>query len=74
VVASALAAADPNHAGWIYTAVLDVLTVFGDQRDAAVRVCEALTQHPDDRVRDGATRLIATLTEINPVLLPVQDN
>ncbi|MEH1099559.1 hypothetical protein [Micromonospora sp. CPCC 205561] len=69
VVASALAAADPNHADWIHTAVLDVFMVFGSERDAAVRECAALTRSPDGHVRDGATRLLGTLVEIEPVLL-----
>lgn len=74
VVASALATADPNHADWIHTALLDVFMVFGSNRDAALRECEALTQTPDDHVRSGATRLVGTLTEINPLLHPSRDD
>ena len=73
-VASALATADPGRADWIDRAVLDVFGVFGRDRDAAVRECELLTPDPDERVRRGAGRLIGMLTEIDPVLHPVQDD
>ncbi|MFI7670555.1 hypothetical protein [Nocardia sp. NPDC049526] len=72
-VASGLAAADPNHADWIRTAVLDVFGVFSRDRDAAVRECETLTGAPDELVRHGASQLIAMLAEINPILRPAQD-
>jgi hypothetical protein len=65
VVASALAVADPNHADWVGTAVFDVFMVSSDERDAAVRECEALTRSPDERRRLGAGRLMALLTEID---------
>lgn len=74
VVASALAAAGPNHADWIYTAVRDVFMVFGRDRDAAVRGCETLIHDPDGRVRDGVAQLIDMLGEIDPVLLPSGDD
>ncbi|WP_051772169.1 hypothetical protein [Saccharothrix sp. NRRL B-16314] len=67
-VASALAAADPNHADWVGTAVRDVFAVFSDERDAAVRECEVLTGHPDERTRRGAGLLTAVLTGIEPIL------
>jgi hypothetical protein len=73
-VASALAIADANHADWIHTTVVDVFGVYSRDRDAAVRVCEALIRDPDERLRRGAERLIATLTEINPVLYPAQND
>ncbi|MGO4649129.1 hypothetical protein AB4305_29910 [Nocardia sp. 2YAB30] len=73
-VASGLAAADPNHADWIHTAVLDVFGVFSRDRDAAVRECEILTGAPDEQVRRGAGQLITMLAEINPILRPAQDN
>jgi hypothetical protein len=72
-VASALAAADPNLADWIHTAVLDVFGVLSTDRDAAVRVCEALARDADERVRRGAERLIAMLVKIDPILYPAQD-
>jgi hypothetical protein len=72
-VASALAAADPNHADWIHTAVVDVFGVFASDRDAAVRECKALTQDQDDQLSDGADRLIAMLVELSPILFPVRD-
>lgn len=75
VVAWALAEADPNHADWIGTAVIDVFGVFATDRDDAVRVCEALARdHDEERVRRGAARLIATLVRINPVLHPVRED
>ncbi|MGO4616730.1 hypothetical protein AB4305_11045 [Nocardia sp. 2YAB30] len=73
-VASGLAAADPNHADWIHTAVLDVFGVSSRDRDAAVRECEILTGSPDEQARRGASRLIAMLAGINPILRPAQDN
>ncbi|WP_433761863.1 hypothetical protein [Nocardia sp. CA-135398] len=72
-VAAGLAAADPNHADWIRTAVLDVFGVFSRDRDAAVRECETLTEAPDELVRHGASQLIAMLAEINPILRPARD-
>jgi hypothetical protein len=74
VVASALAAADPNHADWIHTAVLDVFMVYSRDRDAAVRECEVLTRGADEQVRCGGRRLIDMLTKISPILYPVQDD
>jgi hypothetical protein len=74
MVASALAAADPNHADWIHTAVLDVFMVFAADRDAALRECEALARGADEQVRRGGRRLIGMLEEIDPILHPVQDN
>jgi hypothetical protein len=73
-VGSGLAAADPDHADWIHTAVLDVFGVYSRDRDAAVRECEILTRDPDEQVRRGASQLIAMLTGINPVLLPARDD
>jgi hypothetical protein len=74
VVASALAAADPNHADWIHTAMLDVFMVFARDRDAALRECEVLTRGTDEQVRCGGHQLIDMLTEINPILYPAQDD
>jgi hypothetical protein len=64
VVASALAAADPNHADWIHTAVLDVFMVFARDRDAALRECELFTRGADEQVRRGGHGLIDMLAEI----------
>jgi len=68
LVASALAGADPSHADWIDTAVLDVFGIFASERDAALQVCETLTRSADERASRGATLLIAFLAEISPVL------
>ena len=73
-IASALAAADPNHADWIHTAVLDVFGVLSIERDAAVRVSEALAWDPDERVRRGAEQLVAMLVKIDPILYPAQND
>lgn len=73
-IASALATADPNHADWIHTAVLDVFSVFTRDRDAALRECEALTQDVDEQARTGIEELIAMLTAINPIFRPAQND
>jgi hypothetical protein len=73
-VAAALAAADPNHTDWIFTAVLDVYRAFSRDRDAAMRECEALTRDTDEQTRSGASRLAAMLTEIDPILRPAQND
>jgi hypothetical protein len=74
VVASALAAAGPNHADWIHTAVLDVFGVFSRDRDAAVRECEALARDSDEQTRCGVNQLTAMLGGINPILRPAQND
>jgi hypothetical protein len=74
VVATALAAADPNHADWIHTAVLDVFGVFSRDRDTAVRECEALALDSDEQTRCGLDRLTAMLVRINPILHPAQND
>lgn len=74
VVASALAAADPNHADWIHAAVLDVFGVFSSDRDAAMRECEALARDADDRARRGAGQLTAMLAAINPIIRPARND
>ncbi|MEU4673976.1 hypothetical protein AB0F91_39975 [Amycolatopsis sp. NPDC023774] len=68
VVAAALAAAGPDHAEWIHTAVLDVFGVIASERDAAVRECEAVERDADERARHGAGQLAAMLAELSPVL------
>ena len=42
-------------------------------RDAAVRVREALVRDPDERVRRGAEPLIAMLVKIDPILYAAQN-
>jgi hypothetical protein len=74
VVASALAAADPNHANWIHTAVPDVFMVFSRDRDAALQECEVLTRGADEQVRCGGRQLIEMLSKIDPIPNPVQDD
>ncbi|GAB3939500.1 hypothetical protein [Micromonospora vulcania] len=74
VVAAALDRADANHADWIHSAVLAVFEVFGRDRDAAVRECAPLTRDADDHVRNGANQLIEMLAEINPVLVPTEND
>jgi hypothetical protein len=70
-VASAMAVADPNHEDWLCTAVHDVFDVYATQRDAAVHVCDAMAESPDETLRRGADRLRDILREITPVLWPV---
>jgi hypothetical protein len=69
-----IAAADPNHADWIDTAVLDVFGGFSRDRDAAVRECEALARDSDEQTRCGVDQLTAMLVGINPILHPVQND
>ncbi|OKI15989.1 HEAT repeat domain-containing protein [Streptomyces sp. CB03911] len=72
VVASALAIADPSHSEWIHTAVDDVLTLFGDDRDNAMRLCEEMSHDTDGRIALGARQLRQALAEIDPVFGPAQ--
>ncbi|HEY0688053.1 MAG TPA: hypothetical protein VGD71_03360 [Kribbella sp.] len=74
VVASALAAADPDHADWIHAAVLDVFGVFSGDRDAAMRECEALARAADEQARRGAGQLAGMLAVINPILRSAQND
>ncbi|MFE6055288.1 hypothetical protein ACFQ6N_31445 [Kitasatospora sp. NPDC056446] len=70
VVASALAVADSNHSDWIHTAILDVLGIFSEDRDDAMRLCEEMLRDTDDRVALGARQLHEILAEIDPALRP----
>ncbi|MFI6085156.1 hypothetical protein ACIBBB_30020 [Streptomyces sp. NPDC051217] len=70
IVASALAAANDNHADWIHTAVVDVFSVFSGDLDEALRLCEEMLGAADDRVARGARRLHDSLAEVEPVLRP----
>ncbi|MFD7026455.1 hypothetical protein ACFWAR_00225 [Streptomyces sp. NPDC059917] len=70
IVASALAVADANHGDWIHTAIRDSFAIYAGDRDAAMRLCEELTQHPDERVSLGARELNESLTGIRCVLHP----
>lgn len=70
IVASALAVADENHSDWIHTAVDDAFSIFADDRDNAIQLCEELARDTDDRVALGARQLHEFLAEINPVLRP----
>jgi len=70
IVASALAVANPNHSDWLDTAIVDVFSVFSEDRDNAMRLCEDLVREADDRVALGAGQLHEILAEINPVLRP----
>ncbi|NEA76082.1 hypothetical protein [Streptomyces sp. SID13588] len=70
IVASALAVADENHSDWIHTAVDDVFSIFADDREDAIQLCEEMTRDTDGRVALGARQLLEFLAEINPVLRP----
>ncbi|MEU5554299.1 hypothetical protein ABZ738_31460 [Micromonospora sp. NPDC047793] len=74
LVAGALADADDNCADWIFTAVQDVYMIYASERDAAVRMCDALLEDPDPGIRQAAARLSGTLAAINPVLYPVDSS
>ncbi|BCK66269.1 hypothetical protein Srufu_002220 [Streptomyces libani subsp. rufus] len=71
IVASALAVANSNHSDWIHSAIIDVFSVFSDDRDDAMRLCEELSRETGDRVAPGARQLHKVLAEIDPVLRPV---
>ncbi|MEV0562919.1 hypothetical protein [Dactylosporangium sp. NPDC050588] len=70
-VAAARAGAGDSHANWLGTAVHHVFDIYADERDAAVRQCDAMVEGAGPRVRRGAARLRDTLTSIDPVLWPV---
>lgn len=70
IVASALAVANSNHSDWIHTAIVDVFSIFSDDRDNAIRLCEEMARETDDRVALGARQLHEILAEIDPVLRP----
>ncbi|MFF2364809.1 hypothetical protein ACFVU0_19225 [Streptomyces sp. NPDC058122] len=70
IVASALAVANDNHADYIHTAIFDAFSIFADDLDEALRICDALSGDADDRVARGARRLHESLAEIDPVLRP----
>ncbi|WP_406389953.1 hypothetical protein [Streptomyces sp. NBC_00887] len=70
IVASALAVANDNHADYIHTAVVDVLSIFSYDLDEALRLCEEMAGDNDDRVARGSRRLHESLAGIDPVLRP----
>ena len=71
VVASALAVADSNHSDWIHTAVHDVFSIFSEDRDNALQLCEEMLRDSDERVALGARQLHEALAEIDPALRPI---
>ncbi|MFF2571443.1 hypothetical protein [Streptomyces sp. NPDC058084] len=70
IVASALAVANDNHADYIHTAIVDVFSIFSEDLDEALRICDELSGDADDRVARGARRLHRSLAGIDPVLRP----
>ncbi|MGW3942513.1 hypothetical protein [Streptomyces phaeochromogenes] len=70
IVASALAVANDNDADYIHTAIVDVFSIFSDDLDEALRLCEEMSGDTDDRIARGARRLYESLAEIDPVLRP----
>jgi hypothetical protein len=71
VVASALAVADSNHSDWIHTALHDVFSIFSEDRDNAMQLCEEMLRDTDDRVALGARQMHEALAELDPVLRPI---
>lgn len=67
-VASAMAVADCHHSDWIGAAILDVFSIFSEDRDNATQLCEEMMRDTDDRVSLGARQLHEILAEIDPVL------
>lgn len=74
IVCAGASVAENERLDWIYTAVQSVLGVFERDRDDAVRICRGLADDPAQEVpvRSGATRLIARLTDLQPVLITAQ--
>ncbi|CAM5231936.1 hypothetical protein GCM10010329_63110 [Streptomyces spiroverticillatus] len=70
IVACALAVANAHHSDWIHTAICAVFSVFPEERDGAMRLCEETLQDPDDRVALGARQLHEALAAIHPMLRP----
>ncbi|MFF1836660.1 hypothetical protein ACFVXE_20995 [Streptomyces sp. NPDC058231] len=70
VVASALAVANSSHCDWIDTAIVDVFSIFSDDLDEALRLCEEMSRDTDDRVALGARQLHDILAGIDPVPRP----
>ncbi|MET7365648.1 hypothetical protein ABZS61_07420 [Streptomyces sp. NPDC005566] len=70
IVASAMAVADDNHADYLHTAVVRVFSIFSDDLDEALRLCEEMSGDNDDLVARGSRRLHESLAEIDPVLRP----
>jgi len=71
IVASASAVADSNHSDWIHTALHDVFSIFSEDRDNAMHLCEEMLRDTDDRVALGARQMHEALAEIDPVLRPI---
>jgi hypothetical protein len=74
LVARALADADDSHADWISTAVHNMYMIYASERDAAIRMCDALLEQPDPGIRQAIVRLSGTLAAIDPVLHPVDNS
>ncbi len=72
LVATALATANWEQAGWIEQAIRKVLGFTSGDRDAAVERCEPLTHSTNEEIRRGATRLLGELRSINPILTTVR--
>ena len=70
VVASAMAVANANHSDWIHTAIVDVFSIFSEDRDKAMQLCEEMLRDTDDPVALGARQLHDILAEIAPILRP----
>lgn len=70
IVASALAVANSHHSDWIHTAIVDVFSIFSDDRDKALRLAQEMSRDTDARIALGARQLHEILTEIDPVLHP----
>jgi len=69
LVASALAAADDNHADWIESTTVEVFSIYSEELDEARRICEQIAADPSTDA-SGVIRLRAILAEIDPVLRP----
>ena len=70
VVASALAVADSNHRDWIHTALGDVFSIFSEDRDNAMRLCEEMMRDTDDRVALGLVRCTKRWPRSTPFFAP----
>ncbi|MFI5981082.1 hypothetical protein ACIBEA_09445 [Streptomyces sp. NPDC051555] len=69
LVASALAVANDNHGDHLHAAIIEVLGIFSQDLDDAVRCCEELERGGgDDIAARGAREMRSILLGIDPVL------
>jgi hypothetical protein len=70
LIVTALGSASDSHVFWIGDAINEVLSIYAEERDAALGACRALADSQDALVRAGAIEMISTLVELKPLLKP----